>query len=146
MINKTVRQILDHKGYQLYTVGAEDTVLKALEEMAAKNIGALLVFDGQRLAGLITERDCARKLDLLGRSAGSTAVRRVMQRDPVTVTSDTTMDMCLRLMTERRVRHLPVVDDIVIGLISIGDVGKATISSQRNLIDDLTSYITGSPR
>ena len=143
---RTVGNLLEGKGYELYSVQGEDTVLSALREMADRNIGALLVFDGEELVGVITERDCARKLDLMGRSARSTRVDQVMERQVATIRSSATIEESLRVMTELRMRHLPVVDDELVGLISIGDVGKAMIVSQEHLIDDLTGYITGSPR
>lgn len=146
MRNRTVRQVLEGKGYELFSVGAGETVLSALQQMADRNIGALIVLEGDDLVGVIAERDCARKLDLEGRLAASTLVGEIMQTDLATVGSDATIDDCLRLMTDLRARHVPVVDDGLVGLISIGDVGKALIIEQENLIDDLTGFITGSPR
>lgn len=146
VINRRVRDILQAKGYELYSVGSSEPVLVALREMSDRNIGALVVVDDGELVGVITERDCARKLDLAGRSAASTEVGQIMERELVTVSSHETVDRCLRLMTGTRMRHLPVVDEDLVGLISIGDVGNALISEQGNLIDDLTGFITGSPR
>ncbi|MGD2101436.1 MAG: CBS domain-containing protein [Acidimicrobiia bacterium] len=146
MINRTVKQILGAKGYQLYSVGGEAPVLDALRQMADRNIGALVVIDDDELVGVVTERDCARKLDLEGRTPADTRVAEIMERRVTTVSSDATVEHCLRLMTDLRVRHLPVVDEEPVGLISIGDVGKSLISDQGHLIDELTGYITGSPR
>jgi len=146
MNNQTVRQILQAKGYELFSVTAADSVLESLRQMAERNIGALLVLDDGELVGVITERDCARKLELMGRTARATLVGEIMESRLTTVDSNATMEQCLRLMTDLRVRHLPVVDQDLVGLISIGDVGKALITVQSNLIDDLTGYITGSPR
>lgn len=146
MRSRTVRDVLQSKGYEMYSVRSDEPVLRALREMADRNIGALLVIDRGALVGVITERDSARKLDIVGRSAHSTLVGEIMERQVTTVGSDQTIDECLRLMTELRVRHLPVVDDVLVGLISIGDVGKALITEQERLIDDLTGFITGSPR
>jgi CBS domain-containing protein len=146
MKTRTVSHILQSKGYELYSVRSDEPVLSALQEMADRNIGALLVLDNETLVGVITERDCARKLDVAGRSAGSTHVGEIMERRVTTVGREQTIAECLRLMTELRVRHLPVVDDVLVGLISIGDVGKALITEQELLIDDLTGFITGSPR
>lgn len=143
---RTVHQILQSKGYELFSVGSADSSLSALRAMAERNIGALVVLEDGDLVGVITERDCARKLDLVGRSATSTTVGEIMETELTTVTSDTSIDDCLRLMTDQRVRHLPVVDEELVGLISIGDVGKALISDQEHLIEDLTGFITGSPR
>jgi CBS domain-containing protein len=146
MRSRTVRDVLQSKGYEMYAVRSDEPVLRALREMADRNIGALLVIDRGALVGVITERDSARKLDIVGRSAHSALVGEIMERQVTTVGSDQTIDECLRLMTELRVRHLPVVDDVLVGLISIGDVGKALITEQERLIDDLTGFITGSPR
>lgn len=146
MINRTVKQILRAKGYQLYSVNGDTLVLDALREMADRNIGALVVIDEDKLVGVVTERDCARKLDLVGRTPADTRVAEIMERRVTTVSSDATVEHCLRLMTDLRIRHLPVVDETPVGLISIGDVGKALISDQGHLIEDLTGYITGSPR
>ena len=146
MKTRTVSHVLQTKGYELYSVRSEEPVLSALQEMADRNIGALVVLDDSALVGVITERDCVRKLDIEGRSAESARVGEIMERRVTTVRSDQTIDECLRLMTELRVRHLPVVDDGLVGLISIGDVGKALITEQERLIDDLTGFITGSPR
>lgn len=143
---RTVSQVLQSKGYEVFSVGPADTVLSALRVMAERNIGALVVLEKDDLVGVITERDCARKLDLMGRSATSSNVGEIMEKNLTTVTSDTSIDACLRLMTDERVRHLPVVDEELVGLISIGDVGKALISDQEHLIEDLTGFITGSPR
>ena len=143
---RTVGHVLQAKGYELYSVRSDESVLSALQEMAELNIGALLVLDDEALVGVITERDCARKLDIAGRSAQSTLVREIMERRVATVGSDQTIEECLRLMTELRVRHLPVVDHGLVGLSSIGDVGKKLITEQERLIDDLTGFITGSPR
>lgn len=145
-MTKTVRQVLDEKGYELFSVTAEETVLVALEHMARLNIGALVVVSGPNLVGVISERHCARELDLKGRSSATTSVGKIMDDAPITVTSDTSIDECLRIMTGSRSRHLPVVDRSLVGLISIGDVGKTMISEQGKQLDDLTRFITGSPR
>lgn len=146
MTTRTVSHVLEAKGYELYSARSDESVLSALKEMADRNIGALLVMDGETLLGVITERDCARKLDVMGRSAQATRVGEIMERRVTTVGSNQSIEECLRLMTSLRVRHLPVVDEGLIGLISIGDVGKTLITEQERLIEDLTGFITGSPR
>lgn len=146
MTTRTVSHVLEAKGYELYSARSDESVLSALKEMADRNIGALLVMDGETLLGVITERDCARKLDVMGRSAQATRVGEIMERRVTTVGSNQSIEECLRLMTNLRVRHLPVVDEGLIGLISIGDVGKTLITEQERLIEDLTGFITGSPR
>jgi len=122
---KRVKDILRIKGDQVWSVSPEATVLDALREMADKNIGAVLVMDHGRLAGIFSERDYARKLELKGRPAGETCVREVMTEQVVGVRPDDSVDECMAIMTERRIRHLPVVDGgEVAGIVSIGDVVK----------------------
>lgn len=146
MINRTVNQVLKEKGYELFSVHPSDLVLDGLEQMAQRNIGALAVLEDGQLVGVLTERDYARNGELAGRTASTTSVGEIMTRHVATVRSDQTIDQCLGLMTKHRVRHLPVFDDDLVGMISIGDVGKAIMSEQGHLIDDLTNFITGSPR
>jgi CBS domain-containing protein len=128
----------------VHTIAPTDSVLDALRLMADKGIGALLVMEGGDIAGIVTERDYARKVVLLGRSSGDTPVREVMTRAVRFVRSTQSTDHCMALMTENRLRHLPVVDDgEVVGLVSIGDLVKNIISHQQFLIEQMEQYITG---
>lgn len=139
-----VRQLLQGKGSQIWSVAPGDSVFQALELMAEKNVGALVVMDGDALVGMFSERDYARKIILLGRASRDTAVRDVMSSHVVTVEVDKTVADCMVSMTEHRIRHLPVVDgDRLVGLVSIGDVVKAIMSEQSFLIDQLQNYIQG---
>ena len=141
---RSVNGILDAKGHEVWSVSPNDTVFDAVKLMADKSIGALLVMDANKLAGIVTERDYARKVILEGRSSKDCAVRDVMTRHVLCVSPERTIDECMALMTEKRSRHLPVVDHKkVIGVVSIGDLVKAVISEQQILIDQLQHYITG---
>jgi CBS domain-containing protein len=141
---KTVRQIVLAKGNEIWAVHPDDTVYNALNLMAEKNIGAVLVMIDKRLLGIFSERDYARKMILRGRHSKDTPVREVMTPDPVCVDSARTMEECMELMTERHIRHLPIVDrGEHTGVISIGDVVKAIIQEQQGTIDHLENYITG---
>ncbi len=141
---KTARDILRSKGSDIWSVPPGATVYEALRLMADKNIGAVLVMEGDRLLGIFSERDYARKVDLLGKRAADTPVQTIMTRRVVCVRPDETIEECMALMTDKRVRHLPVVEnDRVVGLVSIGDVVKAIISEQEFIIGQLENYITG---
>jgi CBS domain-containing protein len=141
-----VRQILQAKGSQVWSVGPDESVFKALEMMADKNVGALMVMKNDALVGIFSERDYARKVILHGRASRDTAVRDIMSERVVTVGPERTVADCMAAMTEHRIRHLPVVDEGgVIGLVSIGDVVKAIMSEQSFLINQLQSYIQGAP-
>jgi CBS domain-containing protein len=138
----TVRQLLDHKGRALYSIEPEDPVLEAIRMMAEHHVGALLVMRGAELAGIVSERDYARKVVLLGRSSAETPVWQIMTSPVVTVLPDNTVQDCMRLMTERRIRHLPVKDGSrIAGMISIGDLVRAVIAEQQHTIEQLESYI-----
>lgn len=138
----TVRQLLEAKGNAIYAVGPEDPVLEAIRLMADRHVGALLVMKGDELAGIVSERDYARKVILLGRSSSATPVWQIMSSPVITVTPETSVQDCMRLMTERRVRHLPVVSGSrVVGVISIGDLVKRVIEEQRQTIEQLEEYI-----
>ncbi|WP_018110500.1 CBS domain-containing protein [Thermus igniterrae] len=138
----TVRQVLLRKGGEVYAIHPEATVLEALEKLAQHDIGALLVMEGERLLGIFSERDYARKLVLLGRFSKDTRVEEVMTRELVTVGPGTELAEAMRLMTEHRVRHLPVVEGgKVVGVISIGDAVKAIITEQEVLIEELSRYV-----
>jgi CBS domain-containing protein len=141
----SVAEILKSKpGAQVYSVAPYDTVLTALRLMADKGIGALLVMEQDRIAGIFTERDYARKMVLLGRSSGDTPVSEVMTRAVRFVHPAQSGEQCMALMTENRLRHLPVVDgERVVGLVSIGDLVKNVISEQQFIIAQMEQYITG---
>lgn len=137
-------QLLDAKGSNVYSVTPDASVLDAIRLMAERHIGALLVMDGDRLAGIISERDYARKVVLKGRASESTAVRQIMSSPVHTATPGQTVDDAMRLMTEWRIRHLPVVrNGRVVGVVSIGDLVKSVIEDQRHTIEDLKNYIAG---
>uniref|UniRef100_A0A7C2C0C3 CBS domain-containing protein n=1 Tax=Thermus islandicus TaxID=540988 RepID=A0A7C2C0C3_9DEIN len=139
----TVRQVLLRKGGGVYAIGPEATVLEALKRLAEHDVGALLVMEGDRLLGIFSERDYARKLVLLGRFSKDTRVEEVMTREVITVGPDADLAEAMRLMTEHRVRHLPVVEGgKVVGVISIGDAVKAIISEQEILIEELSRYVS----
>jgi CBS domain-containing protein len=141
---KTVAQVLRKKGHQVWSVAPDATMFDALHKMADHDVGALLVMDGNELAGIISERDYARKVILRGRASKDTAVRDLMTTDVKTAGPEDSMQACMERMTEHRIRHLPVVrDGTVIGMISIGDVVEATIAEQAFLIEQLQRYIQG---
>lgn len=138
----SVKQLLDRKGTALYCVEPEDPVLEAIRQMAERHVGALLVMRGDELLGIVSERDYARKVILLGRSSRDTPVWQIMSSPVHTVSPNHTVDDCMRLMTERRIRHLPVIErGRVAGMISIGDLVKAVIEDQKQTIEQLESYI-----
>ncbi len=140
---KTVAGILRVKGRDIWSVAPDDTVLDALRLMAEQDVGAVLVMDKQGVVGIMSERDYARKVSLQGKSASDTFVREIMTRRMVCVRTDQTAEECMALMTSKRVRHLPVLEDgRLAGVISIGDVVKAVISDQVFLIEQLENYIT----
>jgi CBS domain-containing protein len=144
-MQRKVVGILEEKGSTVWSVAPSDTVFSALEMMAEHNIGAVLVLDGEELSGIVTERDYARKVKLRALGSNDTPVGEIMTTVLHTVVPTTTVAECMQLMTDERVRHLPVVDDDgrLVGLISIGDVVKAMIAQQRDLIANLERYITG---
>ena len=131
----------------VHAIAPGDSVLDALQRMAEKRIGALLVMEGETIVGIVTERDYARKIALLGRTSAATLVRDVMTADVMYVRPTQTSQECMALMTENRLRHLPVVDGAwLVGLISIGDLVKDIISEQQFIIEQLEHYITGGVR
>lgn len=141
---KTVQEILDHKGGDVFAVRPDDTVFDAVKMMADKGVGAALVMEGDKLVGIVTERDYARKIILEDKSSKGTPVSDVMTKKVLCVSPDRTTDECMALMTDKRSRHLPVVDHKqVVGVVSIGDLVKAVITEQKVLIDQLQHYITG---
>ncbi|UCV29158.1 CBS domain-containing protein [Ferribacterium limneticum] len=142
---KTLKQLLAGRNRPLAVVAPSDTVYHALTVMAQHEVGALLVLDGEQLVGIFSERDYARKIILQGKTSKETLVREIMSDRVAYVTPSATLDECMALMTEKRFRHLPVLDDAdgVVGMISIGDMVKETISDQKFLIDQLERYIAG---
>jgi CBS domain-containing protein len=142
---KTVTEILKQKGDQaIHALAPTALVFEALQLMAQKNIGALLVMENDRIVGMFSERDYARKVILMERSSKNTPVREIMTTEVIYVRPDQTSEECMALMTENRIRHLPVVDgDKLIGLLSIGDLVKDIISEQKFIIDQLEHYISG---
>ena len=138
----TVRHLLDQKDRAVRSVDPDDPVLEAIRAMAEHHVGALLVIQNNELLGIVSERDYARKVILLGRSSADTPVREIMTTPVVTVTPLSTLDECMRLVTTRRVRYLPVVENgRAVGVVSIGDLVKATIEEQQRTIEQLESYI-----
>ena len=142
---KTVAELLQSKGNaSVYTISPEQTVLEAVALMAEKGIGALLVTEGSDVVGIITERDYARKVILLERSSQATAVSDIMTAAVMYVHPNQTSSECMKLMTEKRLRHLPVLENgKLLGLLSIGDLVKGVISDQQETIDQLEQYIRG---
>ncbi|HEX5020968.1 MAG TPA: CBS domain-containing protein [Candidatus Binatia bacterium] len=141
---KTVRNILNTKGNDVWCIGLEDTVFDALRLMAEKEVGALMVMDGARVAGLISERDYARKIVLLGRTSPNTLVKEIMTTHVAYTHLEQPIEECMAVMTEKRVRHLPVIEaGKLVGIISIGDLVKAIIADQKFIIEQLERYITG---
>lgn len=139
-----VRFLLADKDPTVWTIDAEDPVLEAIELMADKRIGALPVMRGNELAGIVSERDYARKVILKGRSSSDTPVWQIMSSPVITVTPDEDVHRCMQIMTEQRIRHLPVLEDgAMVGMISIGDLVKAVIDEQQQTIYQLERYIAG---
>ncbi|MBV8808703.1 MAG: CBS domain-containing protein [Acidobacteriaceae bacterium] len=141
----TVSALLTEKGGAIWSIGPEATVYEALEIMAERGIGALLVIDGEALMGVISERDYARKVILKGRSSHQTKVRDIMTSPPITISPECTVDEAMRLATDRRIRHLPVVNSLgtITGIVSIGDLVKWIITSHEKTIEQLQNYISG---
>jgi CBS domain-containing protein len=138
----TVRSILEYKGHDIVAISPGASVYDAIALMARFEVGALMVLVDNRLVGILSERDYARKVILQGRSSRETLVNEIMTRDPVTVTLSHTVDECLRIVTSRRIRHLPVVDNGELqGMVSIGDLIWTVISSQSYTIEQLDTYI-----
>lgn len=140
---QTVRDLLGKKGGEIWSVAPSSTVYEALQLMADKNIGAVLVREGDRMLGILSERDYAREVILKGKASKDTPVREIMTTRVVCVVPERTVEDCMALMTDKRIRHLPVLDGAnLIGVLSIGDVVKAVISEKQFLIEQLESYIT----
>jgi len=137
-----VRHVLERKEGAVHSIGPDAPVLEAVRLMSEKHVGALLVMNGQQLVGIVSERDYARKIVLMGRSSSDTPVKTIMSSPVVTVSSDDSLDACMRLVTEKRIRHLPVIErDKVVGVVSIGDIVKNMIHEQRQTIEQLEAYI-----
>ena len=138
----TAEQLLGHKSGVLYSIDPDAPVLEAIQLMADHSIGAVLVIKGTELLGIVSERDYARKVVLLGRSSSDTPVWQIMSSPVVTVTPSTSLDDCMRIMTVKRIRHLPVAQgEGVLGMLSIGDLVKAVIDEQKKTIEELVNYI-----
>ena len=140
----SVNNILANKSKETFVITPDSSVYKALEMMVDKNVSALMIMDGEKIAGIFTERDYARKVILKGKSSKDTQVSDIMTRDLITVTEDTSIDDCMQLMTSKYIRHLPVVKgEQLIGIISIGDVVRQIIEDQKFLIENMGNYIGG---
>ncbi len=140
----TIKQILDSKGHDVLTVRPDDTVLQALELMASKNVGAVIVTENDAPVGIFTERDYARNVILKGRSSSNTPIRDIMVPDVIFVKPEQTVDECMAIMSEKRFRHLPVMQDgKLAGIVSIGDLVKTIIDEQAFTIQQLQGYIGG---
>jgi len=144
--NGSISEILNHKGSTVWTIAPEATVFDAIQMMADKNIGALLVTDHDKLVGIISERDYTRKVALKGKSSKQTAVKEIISDQVIYVRPHQTVEDCMRLMTTHRIRHLPVLDDSrILGVVSIGDLVNWIISAQTSTIHQLQTYIAGYP-
>ena len=143
-IHGTVRDILKNKGGEVWTISPQKTVYEAIRLMGEKNIGALVVVDGDMVVGMLSERDYSRKIVLQGRASRDTLVDAILAHPVITVQSTDNIEKCMQLMTSRRIRHLPVVDDgHLVGLVSIGDLVNWVMLSQRHTILQLQGYISG---
>jgi CBS domain-containing protein len=138
----TVNQILQNKGFEILTINAEATVFEALEMMSEHHIGSLIVMENEEVVGLFSERDYARNIILKGRTSKDTKIKEIMIRHVAVVSPETSVEECMAIMTDKRVRHLPVIKDKkLVGIVSIGDLVKAIIEEQQFMIEQLVSYI-----
>jgi CBS domain-containing protein len=143
-VNATIDEILQHKAGAVWSIGPDATVFEAIQLMADKNIGAVLVMESDKLVGVISERDYARKVHLKGRSSREMKVREITSSPVISITPTHSVEDCMRLMTDHRVRHLPVLrDDKVLGIVSIGDLVNWIITAQSAAIQQLQTYISG---
>jgi len=141
---KILQRVLDAKGSEVFSIGPGASVFDALEEMAKRDVGALIVMEDGQVVGIFSERDYARKIILAGKSSHETPVRDIMTDRVIYARPDLTLEQCLALMTDKRIRHLPVLrGDDLIGVVSIGDLVKGIIDDQRFLISQLESYVSG---
>lgn len=144
-MTKSIRDVLINKGEKVISISADETVYKALELMAAENVGALLVMKGEQVVGIISERDYARKVILEGRSSLQTVIQKIMVTKVLYITPDTSVEEGLALMSEKRCRHLPVLEnEKLVGLVSIGDLVNAHVAEKDFMINQLEHYILGS--
>ncbi|RZL20000.1 MAG: CBS domain-containing protein [Pedobacter sp.] len=141
---KTVQQMLDAKPSQIFSVTEDSSVLSGLQYMMERNISALLIVESEVLTGIFTERDYARKIILHGKSSAETPIKEVMTADPITVLPKDSIDLCMKIMTDKHIRHLPVmaVNGKLLGMVSIGDVVKFIIADQKQTISQLENYIS----
>lgn len=143
----TVRDMIRKKGDQVFAISPESTVFEALDLMAKHNTGALLVLDGGTMVGILSERDCVRKVDLQGRVSRETKIAEIMTGNVITVSCDQPLEECMTLMLEKGIRHLPVYDDQkLVGLVSVRDVLREMIEMQQMMLHELERYITGGGR
>jgi CBS domain-containing protein len=144
--NSSISEILSHKGTAVWSISPEATVYEALELMADKNVGAVLVTEGEKLVGILSERDYTRKVVLKGKSSKTAKVGEILSSHIIHVAPSHTVEECMRLMTDHHVRHLPVLEDSkIVGIVSIGDLVNWIISAQHSAISQLQTYITGVP-
>jgi CBS domain-containing protein len=144
--NGTISEVLNHKGANVWSISPDATVFEAILMMTDKNVGALLVTENGRLVGIISERDYTRKVIVKGKSSKATPVREILSSQVMHVSPSHTVEECMRLMTDHRFRHLPVLDgDKIVGIVSIGDLVNWIISAQHTTISQLQTYITGVP-
>lgn len=140
----TIEQVLENKGHEVWTIHPDSSVFQALEEMASKDAGALVALENEALVGMFTERHYARNVFLKGRSSPTTPIRDVMRTDVIFVRPDQTVNQCMAIMTEKRVRHLPVLHEgKLIGIVSIGDLVESIVNQQKFTIEQLGNYISG---
>jgi len=141
---ETIRQVLDKKGHEVFSVGLDETVYDSIKKMADKNVGSLVVMEGNKLIGIITERHYARNVVLKGRASPTTPVRDIMETNVVFARPDQSVEECMAIMTEQAVRHLPVIEQgNVVGMISVGDLVKEKIRDQTFVIEQLVQFIHG---
>jgi CBS domain-containing protein len=144
--NNTIREILGHKGAKVWSISPSATVFEAIQLMADKNVGAVLVTENDKLAGIVSERDYTRKVVLKGKASNTTAVKEILSSHVIHVSPSHTVEECMRLMTDHHIRHLPVLDgEKIVGIVSIGDLVNWIISAQHTTISQLQTYITGVP-
>jgi CBS domain-containing protein len=140
---KTVQQMLDAKPSQIFSVTEDSSVLSGLQYMMERNVSALLIVENEELTGIFTERDYARKIIIYGKSSAETAIKEVMTADPITVLPGDSIELCMKTMTDKHIRHLPVMaEGKLLGMVSIGDVVKFIIADQKQTISQLESYIS----